>query len=256
MRTLPNELLSTDSSDETLGSVRKCILTGARAPRDMLIRLALGPAGGVPPSVLPDVRAKAPGRGAWIGVSRAELEIALAKGKLKGLLTRAFKTGEFQLSADLPALIAAQLERMVLDRLGLEAKAGQVVIGHERIDKAARSGKLHLLLHAADAGADGSRKLDQAWRVGREAEGSSLRGCTLPLGRATLSMALGRENVVHIGIADPGAAGRLRAAIDRWLHYLGPELAGAACETSSQGATALLNGGATGATARDIVENI
>ncbi len=248
MRNPHNEPLDADNCDDDRGPVRKCVLTGARAERDVLIRLALGPQG----QVLPDVRAKAPGRGAWIGVVRAELEVAIAKGRLKGVLTRAFKTGEFQLPADLPALIAAQLERVVLDRLGLEAKAGHVVIGHERIDKAARGGSIRLLLHASDAGADGSRKLDQAWRVGSEAEGSALRGIVVPLSRAILSIALGRENVVHLGINNPGAAGRLRAALDRWLHYIGPELAGAACETSSQGATALAIGTAT----RDVVENI
>lgn len=247
MRNPHNEPLDADNCDDDRGPVRKCVLTGARAQRDVLIRLALGPQG----QVLPDVRAKAPGRGAWIGVARAELEAALAKGKLKGVLTRAFRTGEFQLPADLPALIAAQLERAVLDRLGLAAKAGHVVIGHERIDKAARGGTLHLLLHASDAGVDGSRKLDQAWRVGSDAEGSALRGIVLPLSRAILSMALGRENVVHIGIVNPGVAGRLRAALDRWLHYIGPELAGAACETPSQGATAF----AIGTAPRDIVEN-
>ena len=50
------------------------------APRDELIRLALGPDG----EVAPDVRARAPGRGAWIGVDRATLEAAQAKGKLQG----------------------------------------------------------------------------------------------------------------------------------------------------------------------------
>ena len=53
---------------------RKCILTGDRADPDHLIRLAIGPED----QLLPDLRAKAPGRGAWIGVSRAELEVALA----------------------------------------------------------------------------------------------------------------------------------------------------------------------------------
>ena len=37
--------------------------------------------------VAPDVRARAPGRGAWIGVVRAELDEANAKGKLKGALS-------------------------------------------------------------------------------------------------------------------------------------------------------------------------
>ena len=63
---------------------RTCILSRRTAPKEELIRLALGPDG----TVAPDVRARAPGRGAWIGVSRGELEEANAKGKLKGALSR------------------------------------------------------------------------------------------------------------------------------------------------------------------------
>src|SRR5205085_12383692 len=61
---------------------RKCILSGEHAARDDLIRLALGPDG----TVAPDVRARAPGRGAWLGVDRATLDAANRKGKLKGAL--------------------------------------------------------------------------------------------------------------------------------------------------------------------------
>jgi predicted RNA-binding protein YlxR (DUF448 family) len=199
------------------GPIRTCILSREGQPRDGLIRLALSPDG----QVLPDVRAKAPGRGAWIGVDRATLE---ASGKaLRGALARAFKTGDLTIPEDLGARIAAQLERAFLDRLGLEAKAGHVVIGGERIEKAGRMGKLHLLLHAADAGADGSRKLDQALRVGTDREGSGDTGFTLPLPRPILSLALGRENVVHVGLTDARAAGRVREALDRLLHFNGPD---------------------------------
>jgi predicted RNA-binding protein YlxR (DUF448 family) len=215
--------------------VRKCILSGDREARGGLVRLALGPDG----SVLPDVRAKAPGRGAWIGVGKADLDAAIAKGKLRGALARAFKSNALRIPDDLPELIADALRKATLDRLGLEARAGNVVIGSERIEAAARSGKLHLLFHACDAGADGNRKLDQAWRVGNGAEGSDLRGLVLPVGRAILSLALGRENVVHGGLTDPDAARRLRVALDRWRHFIGPDLDTAPCETASHGASAL-----------------
>jgi hypothetical protein len=189
--------------------------------------------------VLPDVRAKAPGRGAWIGVAKNELETAIAKGKLRGALARAFKSNTLAIPGDLPELIADALQRAALDRLGLESRAGHVVIGSERIEAAARSGKLALLFHAADASADGNRKLDAAWRVGNGVEGSDLRGLVLPLGRAILSLALGRDNVVHGGLTDPDAARRLRDALDRWLHFIGPDLDTAPCETASHGASAL-----------------
>ncbi|MFM9829798.1 MAG: DUF448 domain-containing protein [Sphingomonas sp.] len=213
---------------------RRCILAGESAPRDTLVRLALSPDG----LVLPDVRAKAPGRGAWIGVPRQAFETAMAKGKLKGALARAFKTADFRLPDDLPGMIAAALEKALLDRLGLESRGGTIVIGAERIEKSARSGKLTLLLHASDASIDGNRKLDQAWRVGNDAEGSGARGLVIPASRAILSVALGRENVVHIGVTDPGAAKRVGDALARWLQFIGPENHSAPCETASQGASA------------------
>lgn len=196
---------------------RKCILTGDRADPDMLIRLAVGPEG----QVLPDIRAKAPGRGAWIGVTRAELETALAKGKLRGALARAFKTNELSIPDDLPAMIEDGLRRALLDRLGLEARASMALTGSEKIDVACRKGQVHLLMHASDAASDGNRKLDQALRVGQEAEGTDLAGITLPVDRNALSMAMGRDNVVHIAVIDSRAASRLRSAIGRLESYLG-----------------------------------
>lgn len=196
---------------------RRCILSGDRAAPEHLVRLALAPDG----ALMPDVRAKAPGRGAWIGVSRAALEKALANGKLKGALARAFKSGEFVLSPDLPTLIADALERQAMERLGLEAKSSNLITGSEKIDVAARRGQVHMVLHAADAAPDGCRKLDQAWRVGQEAEGQDLAGMILPVGRDALSQALGRENVVHVAVTDRSAAARIIALLSRWQSYVG-----------------------------------
>lgn len=194
---------------------RSCILLRRTAPKTELIRLALSPDG----EVAPDVRARAPGRGAWIGVGRAELDAANAKGRLKGALQRAFKTGEVTVPDDLGQRIADALRQSALDRLGMEARAGNVVNGAERIEAAARSGKAALLIHAADAGEDGRRRLDQAWRVG----GGKGRGLVFPEERTILSMALGRENVVHIALTDPAAARRVTHAIDRWLAFINPD---------------------------------
>lgn len=223
-----------DTPELTDSPERTCILSRETSPREGLIRLALSPDG----ALLPDVRAKAPGRGAWIGVNRAELEAAQAKGKLKGVLARAFKGAAIVIPDDLGALIAAQLERMVLDRLGLESRAGKLVIGNERIEAAARQGKLHLLLHASDAGADGAAKLAQAWRVGQNREGSGLKGLALPVDRTILSVALGRENVVHAGLTDASAAKRVSEALDRWLHFIGPEPAPDPCASSARASSA------------------
>jgi predicted RNA-binding protein YlxR (DUF448 family) len=193
---------------------RSCILTRRTAPREELIRLALGPDG----QVAPDVRARAPGRGAWIGVGRAELDEANAKGKLKAALARAFKTSDLAVPADLGERIEAALRSQALDRLGLEARGGSLINGAERVETAARQGKVVLLIHAADAGEDGRKRLDQAWRVG----GGQAQGLVFPEERTILSMALGRENVVHIALTDAAAARRVTLAIDRWQAFIDP----------------------------------
>ena len=75
--------------------------------------------------------------------------------------------------------------------------------------------------------------------MGRDLEGSGEKGLALPLPRTILSLALGRENVVHIAVTDPAAAGRIQEMLDRWRHFIGPELTTEPCETASQGASAL-----------------
>ena len=194
---------------------RTCILTRRKGTKDELIRLALGPDG----QVAPDVRARAPGRGAWIGATRAELDAANAKGKLKAALQRAFKSNDVAVPADLGERTEAALRQYALDRLGMEARASNLATGFDRIETAARSGKVSLLIHAADAGEDGCKSLDQAWRVG----GGEPQGLIFPEPRTILSMALGRENVVHVALTDPAAASRVRHALARWLAFTGPK---------------------------------
>ncbi|MBC7497857.1 MAG: DUF448 domain-containing protein, partial [Sphingomonadaceae bacterium] len=184
----PNPSRKREGSD----AVRTCVLTRVEGTRQSLIRLALGPDG----QVAPDVRARAPGRGAWIGVDRATLDAANAKGKLKGALARAFKTSELAIPADLGEKIEDALRQHLLDRLGLEARGGTLLSGSDKVETACRSGQAHLLIHAADASIDGNKKLDAAWRVGGADRRGHDRGMVFPETRTILSMALGRENVV------------------------------------------------------------
>ena len=197
--------------------VRRCILTGERAEQRLLIRLALGPDG----QVAPDIHGKAPGRGAWVGVPADELESARAKGKLAGLLKRAFKVSELSVPDDLIERIKAGLEKATLDRLGLEARSSNLLSGAEKVDAAARGGAVSLLLHASDASDDGASKRDQSWRVGLEEEGSGRKGTRLPVDRDRLSAALGRSNSVHVAITDAKAAERVKHHLDRWLYFIG-----------------------------------
>lgn len=194
---------------------RTCVLTRRKGTRDQLIRLAVGPDG----IVAPDVRARAPGRGAWISVARPELEQAVVNGKLKAALQRAFKTADVTVPADLAEKTERALRQAALDRLGMEARAGNLINGADKVETAARSGKVHLLIHAADAGEDGRNRLDQAWRVG----GSASQGVIFPEERTILSLALGRENVVHVALIVPAAAARVLDALARWRAFIDPE---------------------------------
>ena len=90
-------------------SQRTCIVSRRTAPRDELIRLALSPDG----EVAPDVRARAPGRGAWIGVGRAELDAA-----------QAFLAGNFALTIETPDAIALSRDSGDLDLHSSTLSAG------------------------------------------------------------------------------------------------------------------------------------
>ncbi|QIL03288.1 DUF448 domain-containing protein [Sphingomonas sinipercae] len=220
---MPRRTLLRNPSNETADGVkhspeRTCVLTRRKGTRDQLIRLALGPDG----SVAPDVRARAPGRGAWISVGRADLDAANAKGKLKGALARAFKS-EVTVPAEIGAQTEQALRQAALDRLGMEAKASNLINGADRVEIAARSGKVRLLVHAADAGEDGRKKLDQAWRMGGAEDLGFRQGLIFPEDRSILSMALGRENVVHIALTDAAAAARVLHALSRWSQFIAPE---------------------------------
>jgi uncharacterized protein len=192
-------------------------LSGERVPQHLLIRLALSPDG----QVAPDIHGKAPGRGAWIGVPYDEFVQAQAKGKLAGQLKRTLKADKIDCPADLADRIRNNLEKATLDRLGLEARASNLITGAEKVDAAARAGAVALLLHAADASADGASKRDQSWRVGEGEEGSGKAGLKLPVDRDALSAALGRGNAVHVAITDERAAERVKHHLDRWLYFIG-----------------------------------
>ncbi len=190
---------------------RWCILSGEHGTRDGLIRLALGPDN----AVAPDLGARAGGRGAWLGVNRATLDAARAKGKLKGALARAFKDGGVTAPDDLGERIAHGLQARAFDRIGLENRGGHLILGSERIGEALDAGAAGLLLISADAGTDTRQGL------AAKARNNGVAVRHLPTGRKALSRALGRANSVFVAVAPGPAAERVSADIGRWRAFLG-----------------------------------
>jgi uncharacterized protein len=201
---------------------RRCILSGESAPRTGLIRLALGPDG----QVAADWSERLPGRGAWITADRALFESVAGSsgskgGRLRGALARTFKTGSFTLPEDLGDRIAAGLQQRLLNRLGLEKRSGTLILGGDRVREALAKGKIFAVLHAADARPDGSDRLDGMARAVGESLGETIAHRRVPLSRDALSAALGRDNVVHMGLTDEGAATRVLADLDRLTGFCG-----------------------------------
>ena len=107
-----------------------------------------------------------------------------------------------------PALVADTerlLERSALDALAIAGKAGQVSGGFSKVEAALREDDVKALIHAADAGDDGRRKLDAALR--RKTPGKLREIAIIDIFTGEqLDLALNRPNVVHAALlAGPGS---------------------------------------------------
>ncbi|MEM1019157.1 MAG: DUF448 domain-containing protein [Pseudomonadota bacterium] len=174
---------------------RRCVLTGETAVKPRLFRFALAPDG----TLTFDLKQKLPGRGLYILPDRAVLEKAVAKGKLRGLAARHFKipAADIAVSPDLVNQIEALMRQRALSVLGLERKAGRVFVGADAVEKAAQSGKASVLINASDGAGDSGKFRARAVEAGIPV--------ITDFNRTDLSLALGRENVVHAALSQRGA---------------------------------------------------
>ena len=180
---------------------RTCIVTREVHPPAEMIRFVLGP----DDQVIPDLKHKLPGRGAWV-TARAEMIETAVKRRL---FTRAFKT-----EAKAPATLAKDIDAWLLadlrQSLALANKAGAVVTGFTKVEAAIAAQKpLAALVHAAEAAEDGRRKLAGALR---KRFGEAISGFPVidVLPSDELDLALGRPHVIHAGlVAGAGSDGFL-----------------------------------------------
>lgn len=193
---------------------RCCIVTRQNRPKDELIRFALSPEG----MVIPDLKAKLPGRGVWV-TARKDLVNEAAR-------TGAFNRG-FQAKLTRPDGIEDQLdcllEAAALGRLKLANKAGELVLGFTKLMAALEKGHIIALIHASEASPDESGKLDHRLRTNLEQTGHlSADGLKKPFNcfkTQQLSLAFGAHNVIHCGIKTGGAGIAACKAIEKLNQY-------------------------------------
>lgn len=188
--------------------MRTCIVTRTKAPPADMIRFVAGPDA----TVVPDIRGKLPGHGAWV-LGCAGL---VAKAVRSQAFSRCFKM-PVTASPDLPLEIERELTRDCLQALSLANKAGLVVTGFSKVEKAIASGSIAAFVHAAGCSADGARKLEQT--VFRRFGGARGIPSVCLFGSDELDLALGRTNVIHAALAEGGAAEGFLARCRRLTLY-------------------------------------
>ena len=184
----PSRDIELDTGPRAQELERMCVATRTVKPVADMIRFVLGPDG----EAVPDLKRKLPGRGVWVTATQDALSDAVKRKAL----ARGFKQ-EVRLPADLVARTGQLLERAALDALAMAGKAGLVATGFTRVEAALAQQEVIALLHAAEAAADGVRKLDAARRRRPE------HGPIVTIGiltSAQLDLALGRPNVIHAAL--------------------------------------------------------
>lgn len=204
---------------------RTCAVTRAKLSPAELIRFVRAPDG----TITPDLANRLPGRGVWVKLDRSAVETAVARNAFARSLKRAVVVPD-----DLAGLVERLLVARCVQALALANKAGLVVSGFAKVEAQIAAGRVAALLHASDASRDGASKLDGKLRALTyiEAEAAAEEGASaaspkrIPAAEIItnltvdeLSLALGRENVVHAAVIHGGAARYFLTEIQRLRRY-------------------------------------
>ena len=190
--------------------LRRCIASGETQPLDRLVRFVVGPEG----VLYPDLSCKLPGRGIWVGCRRNLIDQAIKKR----LFARAAK-GPVCVPANMADLVEHGMVDHCLNFLGLAKRAGQLTLGSNNVKALLKADLAAIIITAID-GTDNSRsKLLSGDQRRIKASGYSYRKVVQIFSIAELSLALGRENVVHAALLAGGLADQFLRATSRLETY-------------------------------------
>jgi hypothetical protein len=175
--------------DEEKGPNRTCVATRKVLPVEKLLRFVIDPDG----RLVPDIRAKLPGRGVWVTCERAAVDDAVRKKSFVRSLKQPVQVPD-GLADTVDALLAADARQS----LAMANKAGLVVTGFAKVEGVIGKGRAVALVWASDGGEDGRRKMTQAIRRNQADYGSI--PVFSPFPGHEMDLALGRENAIHAAL--------------------------------------------------------
>jgi uncharacterized protein len=182
---------------------RTCVACGEHDDRGALIRLVASPEG----EVAIDLRARLPGRGAWVHPDRGcAAKIERDPRRLARVLKSSVRAERLE-----QRLVEAVL-RAVLDGMSLASAGGALVGGHDAVEQGLRSGRISELAFASDASA---RTVADVTRSAGD------RPITrLPLDKDALGARVGQAPRAVVGLVDAPGFRHLREQLRR-LRSLG-----------------------------------
>lgn len=193
-----------DEGPDRVGVTRLCVATREVRPVAGMIRFVMGPDG----AVVPDIRARLPGRGVWVANSAEAVKQAITRKAFQRSLKENARIPE-----GLVAQIGDLLRKDALQMLSFANKAGAVTSGFAKIE--GLRGSILALVQASD----GSEA--EVARLQRHCHGRGPRGAEPIVIRAfkgdEIALSIGREHVIHAALTAHDAAS---VFVERALRYV------------------------------------
>lgn len=188
---------------------RTCIVTRKNASVETLIRFVIGPNN----QIVPDLKAKLPGRGVWVSARHSVIEAATNQKAFN----KSFKT-DVEVAPNLAHIVDTLLLKSALSNLSMARKAGAIVMGATKVDAAIRSGQVILVLHAKETKEDGKQKIAQAIHTIQQQTNRNIKTISL-FTSDEMRVAFGANPVMHAALLDTKAAEGFLKTIYKLLAY-------------------------------------